>query len=77
MTAEIREGEFVSIFGESGGGKTTLLRILAGLATADSGRIVMDGETWLAPLAQAFGLVSWRCIPDEASPCGNHRKTFS
>jgi iron(III) transport system ATP-binding protein len=47
VTAEVREGEFVSIFGESGGGKTTLLRILAGLATADSGRIVMNGETWL------------------------------
>jgi len=47
IAQEIREGEFVSIFGDSGSGKTTMLRILAGLAAPDRGRIVMDGETWL------------------------------
>ncbi len=46
-SVEIRDGEFVSIYGDSGGGKTTLLRIIAGLTTPDSGRIVMNGETWL------------------------------
>lgn len=32
------------IFGPSGAGKSTLLRILAGLTTADSGRVVLDGR---------------------------------
>jgi molybdate transport system ATP-binding protein len=40
------QGEFVTLFGPSGAGKTTLLRCMAGLAEADAGRIVVDGETW-------------------------------
>lgn len=40
------EGVFWTIFGESGIGKTTLLRMIAGLETPDSGIIEMDGEVW-------------------------------
>jgi putative spermidine/putrescine transport system ATP-binding protein len=36
-------GEFVSLLGPSGCGKTTLLRIIAGLLSADQGRIQLDG----------------------------------
>ncbi|MDQ0506867.1 ABC transporter ATP-binding protein [Xanthobacter agilis] len=36
---EVRRGEFVSLLGPSGTGKTTLLRILAGLDRADGGRV--------------------------------------
>lgn len=43
---EIQEGEFVTLFGESGTGKTTLLRILAGLTGASEGRVAVGGETW-------------------------------
>jgi oligopeptide/dipeptide ABC transporter ATP-binding protein len=39
---EIPEGGAVSLIGESGCGKTTLGRILAGLETLDAGRIVID-----------------------------------
>lgn len=38
--------DFWAIFGESGIGKTTLMRLIAGLDTPDSGRIVVDGEVW-------------------------------
>jgi len=40
---EVRAGEFISLLGPSGCGKTTLLRIIAGLLSADSGRIMLDG----------------------------------
>ena len=40
----IPDGQFLSIVGPSGGGKTTLLRTLAGLETADSGTFLLDGS---------------------------------
>ncbi|WP_435051214.1 ABC transporter ATP-binding protein [Desulfomonile tiedjei] len=42
----IPRGQFVVLNGTSGTGKTTLLRMLAGLETPDDGRILVDGETW-------------------------------
>jgi putative ABC transport system ATP-binding protein len=41
---ELAAGEQVVIRGRSGGGKTTLLNVIAGLATADAGRIVVNGK---------------------------------
>jgi sulfonate transport system ATP-binding protein len=40
---EIPAGQFVAIVGRSGGGKSTLLRLLAGLETASDGLIALDG----------------------------------
>ena len=37
---------FATLFGPSGAGKTTILRMLAGLTEADHGRIVVDGQVW-------------------------------
>ena len=45
----IKKGEFVSIIGSSGCGKTTLLRLIAGLDKAQSGEILLDGEKITAP----------------------------
>ena len=45
ISLEIAEGEFLTILGESGSGKTTLLRILAGFESADSGEILMEGQS--------------------------------
>jgi putative ABC transport system ATP-binding protein len=39
---ELTAGEQVVIRGQSGGGKTTLLNVIAGLATADTGRVVVN-----------------------------------
>ena len=40
----VRKGEFITILGPSGCGKTTLLRILAGFGSADSGEVIINGE---------------------------------
>ncbi len=44
LSLDIDEGEFFALLGPSGCGKTTLLRLLAGFETPDSGRILIDGE---------------------------------
>ncbi|MCL2852700.1 MAG: ABC transporter ATP-binding protein [Defluviitaleaceae bacterium] len=44
ISIDIDEGELVSILGPSGCGKTTLLRLVAGLETADSGSVFIDGR---------------------------------
>ena len=42
----INERSFSTLYGKSGVGKTSLLRMIAGLMTPDAGRIVVSGETW-------------------------------
>jgi sulfate transport system ATP-binding protein len=44
VSLDIESGELVALLGPSGCGKTTLLRIIAGLETADSGTICFSGE---------------------------------
>jgi sulfate transport system ATP-binding protein len=44
VSLDIDSGELVALLGPSGCGKTTLLRIIAGLETADQGNILFSGE---------------------------------
>jgi len=48
---DVEEGEFITLLGSSGCGKTTTLRIIAGLEQADQGKVWLNGEdiTELAP----------------------------
>ncbi|MFC0239645.1 ABC transporter ATP-binding protein [Rhodopseudomonas telluris] len=49
LSLDIKAGEFFALLGPSGCGKTTLLRMLAGFETSDSGRILLGGED-IAPV---------------------------
>jgi len=58
-------GELLALVGPSGAGKTSMVRILAGLTRPERGRIVVDGEVWcdtasgthLSPQRRRVGLV--------------------
>ena len=59
ISLDIRPGEFFSLLGPSGSGKTTTLMMIAGFASVEEGRILIDGEdiTPKSPQARGFGMV--------------------
>lgn len=44
ISLRVKEGDFVTLLGSSGCGKTTTLRIIAGLETPDSGEVLLEGQ---------------------------------
>lgn len=57
ISAEIYAGEFVSIIGASGCGKTTLLRIMAGLISPNHGSVTLEGEEVHGVVPHGIGFV--------------------
>ena len=64
----LERGEFVCIIGHSGCGKTTILNVLAGLDTASSGHVFMDGREVAGPslergvVFQGHALMPWLTV---------------
>ena len=61
----VEKGEFVVILGHSGCGKSTIMNVLAGLADASEGVVIMDGEEISGPsldrgvVFQNYSLLPW------------------
>ncbi len=70
MTFDVKDEEFVCILGSSGCGKTTLLRLIAGLDLAQAGSIFLDGEEIrgtspkIGMVFQEYSLFPWRTVID-------------
>ncbi|MCI6271739.1 MAG: ABC transporter ATP-binding protein [Erysipelotrichaceae bacterium] len=44
ITLDVKKGEFITLLGSSGCGKTTTIRIIAGLENLDSGEVILNGK---------------------------------
>ncbi|WP_321504703.1 ABC transporter ATP-binding protein [uncultured Methanoregula sp.] len=70
LNFEVKDKEFVCILGSSGCGKTTLLRLIAGLDEAQEGSIIIDGEEIkgqnpkVGMVFQEYSLFPWRNVMD-------------
>jgi NitT/TauT family transport system ATP-binding protein len=70
ITFDVEDKEFVCILGSSGCGKTTLLRLIAGLDTAQEGTVSLDGEEIrgtspkVGMVFQEYSLFPWRTVID-------------
>ena len=73
LNLDIAQGEFVSVVGASGCGKTTFLRLINGLIKATAGSVSLDGADVSAPGAdiafvfQQDGLLPWRNVLDNTA----------
>lgn len=73
VNLEINSGEFICVVGASGCGKSTLLNIIAGLETATSGEILLNGKKITGPGAdrtvmfQEHGLFPWLSVMDNVT----------
>ena len=73
ISLELHEGELVSLLGVSGGGKTTLFNIIAGLSVPDKGEVILDGENitgkpgFISYMLQKDLLLPYRTILDNVA----------
>lgn len=63
LNLTVEQGEFVTLLGKSGCGKTTLLRLLCGFEVPDQGQIILNGKiisskkVWIPPEKRNIGMV--------------------
>lgn len=68
ISITVEEGEFVSIIGPSGSGKSSLFHIIGGLIEPTSGQVVLDGKNitgqrgYISYMPQSNSLFPWRTV---------------
>ena len=73
VSIALDRGELVSLLGVSGGGKTTLFHIIAGLLPPDRGQVLLDGQDITAEpghvsyMLQKDLLLPWRTVEDNVA----------
>jgi len=67
VSLDVRTGAFVGILGPNGCGKTTLLKLLAGVITPDAGRVTLHGKP-LAAMPRRLAARHIAVVPQETHP---------
>jgi NitT/TauT family transport system ATP-binding protein len=73
LSFQVADGEFLCLVGPSGHGKTTLLRLLAGLERPNTGHVCLAGKQMLHPrrdvgvVFQQPTLMDWRTVQDNVA----------
>lgn len=68
INLEVEDGRLVTVVGLTGCGKTTMLRIVAGLERPSTGRVLLDGQEICRPgpqiglVFQEYALLPWRTL---------------
>ncbi|SIS39656.1 ABC transporter ATP-binding protein [Salimicrobium flavidum] len=68
ISMQVNKGEFISILGQSGCGKSTILNLIGGFETPSTGEVKIKGEKVEKPgrhcvmLFQEYGLFPWRSV---------------
>lgn len=88
LSFEIADGEFVVFSGKSGCGKTTMLNLIGGIDTPDSGQIIVDGmditrqknrieyfRTKVSFLFQNFALIENKTVEENLKMVKPHSRT--
>ncbi len=82
LDLQVRQGEFVTLIGRSGCGKTTLLKLAAGLLEAEQGSVTLQGappaasRSAIGVVFQAPTLLEWASVLDNVLlPIALRRKT--
>ncbi len=71
VSFEVQNGECHALIGENGAGKSTLGKILAGVYTADTGQILLDGQPIHAPTPLAARHLGIAMVHQELAFCPN------
>jgi nitrate/nitrite transport system ATP-binding protein len=70
LSLSVNEGDFVSLIGYSGTGKTTLISLLSGLMKPDKGTVTMEGAAVVGPahdrgiVFQNYSLLPWMNVSE-------------
>jgi lipopolysaccharide export system ATP-binding protein len=67
LSLEIKSGEVVGLLGPNGAGKTTAFYMIVGLISADSGKILLDGQDLTAEPMHRRAKLGLGYLPQEAS----------
>lgn len=66
----VKKGDICAVIGPSGGGKSTLLKVLAGIIVDYAGEVLIDGKTVdpkvhrIGLIPQNYGLVNWKTVEE-------------